>query len=572
MDTIKETILIVEDDLGLNELISERIQQTGFDTFAAFSAGEAFDWLKANNPLMMLLDYSLPDMTGKELLENLNVEGIDLPPFVVATGQGDERIAVEMMKLGAKDYILKDRNFLEMIPIVIAKTTEAVEKEQILQLTELELKESYRFNQQIIEGAQEGIVVFDSDMRFKVFNPYMEKITGIPVDEVIGKHLFDIPVFLKDSGVVDLIERALRGEVFDEIDVPFDIPMTGKSGWTSDKSAPLFNHSGEIIGVITTVHDITVRKQSEVALSESEANLSEAIFIANLGFWKYDIDSGMFTFNDQFYKLYHTTAEKEGGYLMSTSNYTKKFVHPDDMHVVADEIQKALQTNGSNYSFLVDHRIICTDGQLKYITVSIRIIKDDHGRIISMNGVNQDITERKLAEENLRISEVKFRNIFENSIVGKSITTLDGKVSVNKAFSDIIGYSLEELSNMNWREFTYKDDIEYNAKEINSLLKGEKNFSQWEKRYIHKNRSIVWVHISIVLLRDIEGNPTHFISEIYNITERKLAEQALQEKMNELLDFHRLTVGRELKMIDLKKEVNKLLEESGSEPKYYIVQ
>lgn len=572
MNTNKETILIVEDDLGLNELISERIQQAGFDTFAVYTAGEAFDWLKAHNPLMMLLDYSLPDMTGKELLENLNSEGLDLPPFVVATGQGDERIAVEMMKLGAKDYILKDRNFLEMIPIVITKTTEAVEKEQILRRTELELKESYRFNQQIIEGAQEGIVVFDSDMRYKVFNPYMEKMTGVPAAEVIGKHPLDIPVFLKDSGVIDLIERALRGEILDEVDVPFDIPMTGKSGWTSDKTAPLFNHSGEIIGVIITVHDITVRKQSEVALSESEANLSEAILIANLGFWKYDVDSDMFNFNDQFYKLYHTTAKEEGGYLMSSSNYTQKFVHPDDMHMVADEVHKALQTNDPNYSSLVDHRIICTDGQLKYITVSIRIVKDVQGRTISINGVNQDITERKQAEENLRLSEVKFRNIFENSNVGKSITTLDGKVSVNKAFSDIVGYTLEELSDMNWPEFTYRDDIEYNAKEINFLLKGEKHFSQWEKRFIHKNGSIVWVHISMVLLRDNEENPIHFITEIYNITERKLAEQALQENMKELLDFHRLTVGRELTMIELKKEVNDLLKESGHEPKYYIVQ
>jgi PAS domain-containing protein len=112
----------------------------------------------------------------------------------------------------------------------------------------------------------------------------------------------------------------------------------------------------------------------------------------------------------------------------------------------------------------------------------------------------------------------------------------------------------------------------YLLRNVSSLLKGEKHFSQWEKRFIHKNGSIVWVHISMVLLRDNEGIPIHFISEIYNITERKLAEQALQENMNELLDFHRLTVGRELTMIELKKEVNELLEKSGHEPKYCIVQ
>lgn len=268
MDSPKEIILIIEDDLGLNELINERIQQAGFETFTVFSAHQALVWLKVHTPTLILLDYSLPDMNGKEFLEHLNSETVNVPPFMVATGQGDERIAVEMMKLGAKDYVLKDSNFLEMIPIVISKVIEVIKSEKLLQRTELELKESHIFNKQIIEGAQEGIVVFDRDMRYKVFNPYMERMTGVPATKVIGKRPQDVFPFLIDSGVVAIIERALQGEFSDEIDVSFNVPITGKSGWNTNKIAPLFNHCGHITGAITTIHDITERKLAEQTLED----------------------------------------------------------------------------------------------------------------------------------------------------------------------------------------------------------------------------------------------------------------------------------------------------------------
>jgi len=117
----KETILIIEDDLGLIELISEKIQHCGYEFHAVSSAYEAFAWLKVCKPLFMLLDYSLPEMNGKEFLQHLSSEGFIIPPFLVATGQGDERIAVEMMKLGARDYIIKDSHFLDLIPVVVDK-------------------------------------------------------------------------------------------------------------------------------------------------------------------------------------------------------------------------------------------------------------------------------------------------------------------------------------------------------------------------------------------------------------------------------------------------------------------
>ena len=138
-----------------------------------------------------------------------------------------------------------------------------------------------------------------------------------------------------------------------------------------------------------------------------------------------------------------------------------------------------------------------------------------------------EFNERKQAEEALRLSEEKFRNIFENSIVGKSITALDGKMKTNNAFGQILGYSETELSMFKWQEITYRDDVEKNRQVVDLLLSGKQNSMRWEKRFVHKNGSIIWTDISTTLQKDKEGNPLYFITSINDITERKEAEIAL---------------------------------------------
>ncbi len=133
-------------------------------------------------------------------------------------------------------------------------------------------------------------------------------------------------------------------------------------------------------------------------------------------------------------------------------------------------------------------------------------------------------------EETLNESETKFRNVFENSVVGISMTTIDGKLKTNKAFCQMLGYSENELSDLNWREITHPDDIDHNEKAIASILAGEKTSARWVKRYIHKKGNIVWVDINTALQRDDEGKPTYFITAIIDISDRILTEETLQKE------------------------------------------
>jgi PAS domain S-box-containing protein len=146
---------------------------------------------------------------------------------------------------------------------------------------EEELRESSRFNQQIIANAREGIIVYDRELRYVVWNSFMEELTGLRMEEVIGKHLWDLGALYQDHGKISLseetvkgiragLERALAGETFAYVDVPMDMKESGLTGWTSARYGPFRNAQGEIIGVIATVRDITERKRLEEQLQHAQ--------------------------------------------------------------------------------------------------------------------------------------------------------------------------------------------------------------------------------------------------------------------------------------------------------------
>jgi len=199
------------------------------------------------------------------------------------------------------------------------------------------------------------------------------------------------------------------------------------------------------------------RKQVEERLHTNEAQLSNAMVIAKLGYWEYDVESDLFTFNDHFYNIFRTTAEKVGGYKMSPAKYAKQFVHPDDMAVVANEMKKAMETTDPNFSRTLEHRIIYEDGEPGYISVRFYVAKDSQGHTIKTYGANQDISKRKIMENELRDSEIRYHYLFENS--SEFLFTLDLKCNftdVNKAAEIITGYTKSELLTKNFKDYTSK--------------------------------------------------------------------------------------------------------------------
>ncbi len=138
------------------------------------------------------------------------------------------------------------------------------------------LRESSEFLKQIIASAREGIVVFDRELRYVVWNPLMEELTGLPAADVVGKFCLDLFPFLREQGIYTLFARALAGETVSSPDFRYAVSSTGRAGWVSGRYGPLRDADGRIIGVIGTVRDVTERRLAEEALRQSEEQLRQA--------------------------------------------------------------------------------------------------------------------------------------------------------------------------------------------------------------------------------------------------------------------------------------------------------
>lgn len=137
---------------------------------------------------------------------------------------------------------------------------------------------------------------------------------------------------------------------------------------------------------------------------------------------------------------------------------------------------------------------------------------------------------RQVAEKTKALQESldRFKYFFEASNVGKSITLPTGEISANKAFSEFLGYSHDELKDKKWQDLTPAEDIEKIDKILGPLLTGQKKADRFEKRYVHKNGTLLWADLSVATRHDAKRNPLYFMTTIVDITARKQAEDALR--------------------------------------------
>ena len=213
-----------------------------------------------------------------------------------------------------------------------------------------------------------------------------------------------------------------------------------------------------------------------------------------------------------------------------------KIIHPDDRSRVQNHIEKEPENAAS-----IDYRIITRNGEIRWIAHACQPIYTQEGQWLGQRVSNRDITGRKMAEESLRKSEEQLRVIFENSTVGKSITLLDGTlIKVNPAFADMLGYTISELQQFKFFQFTHPDDIPVSQECVRSLLAGERPTYRFEKRYIHKNGSIIWADVSTTLIKNTAGEPLYFVTSTLNITERKKTEEALKESEERFRGYFQL--------------------------------
>ena len=295
-----------------------------------------------------------------------------------------------------------------------------------------------------------------------------------------------------------------------------------------------------------TVRDITEQKQSEEALREIRVQLAHAMSVAQLVAWEYDVASGLFTFSEPYYALHGTTAELEGGLQMSAEVFARKFVHPDDAHVVADEIGKAVATADPAYRKQLESRIFRRNGELRYVLVYITIAKDADGKTVQIHGANQDITERKRIEAAMAQLNRQVRTILDS--VGEGILGLDlngNHTFINPAAATMLGYEVKELigapSHSTWHH-TMPDGRPYPREDCPI-------YSAFKDGLVHRvDTDVFWRKDGTSFPADYTSTPVRdeqcvlqgAVVVFRDITERTRVEKALREKENLLSDSQRL--------------------------------
>jgi PAS domain S-box-containing protein len=274
--------------------------------------------------------------------------------------------------------------------------------------------------------------------------------------------------------------------------------------------------------------DVTERKKAEEELSKTQAQLSSAVQMAHLGSWEYDAINDLFIFNDAFYELFHTTAEEVGGYTMSSAEYARRFVHPEDAHLVGEEVRKALQVDDPNFSRQLDHRIIYADGEVGYISVRFFIVKDETGSTVRTYGVNQDITERKQAEEALQVERNKLKSVIDAMSDELTIQDIEYNIIFQNEPSRI-STGGDRVGEKCYRAYEGQESICKNCPIEKAFKDGKPHTS--ERQRILPSGELSFLELTANPIRDARGRVVSCLEIGRDITERKKHEQALADEL-----------------------------------------
>jgi PAS domain S-box-containing protein len=202
-------------------------------------------------------------------------------------------------------------------------------------------------------------------------------------------------------------------------------------------------------------------------------------------------------------------------------------------HKVDLEILQIMKTKN------LEETIVLPDGRIQIIdTLKTPYLAND-GSLIGILGISRDITERKMAEQSIMESEKKFHTIFDSANVGITMTGKNGEFLIfNNAWLEMIGYSPDELLKLTFLDITYIEDMEMNQGLFAELKTGARKNLRFEKRYIRKDNTLIWVDISVSPVQIIDNQVISYISVVKDITERKMDEIELIKQKKELQNLN----------------------------------
>jgi diguanylate cyclase (GGDEF)-like protein/PAS domain S-box-containing protein len=359
-----------------------------------------------------------------------------------------------------------------------------------------------------------SVLVFDRDLRYV-----------LAAGEALQAHGYDAGK-LEGLGLADF----MSGPALDRLTTHYRAALAGErtrfEHQTADATriydidvAPIVRE-GEIIGGVAISRDITDRKATERALARSAREFRDLAEQAG----------DVVTRTDEAARYTYVSPSSEAVYgrrpeeMVGQSTF--EFMHPED-HEVHRRLRESFEAGVDED--VVERRVTRPDGSWVWVEAHCRALRDDTGRLTGVQTSARDITRRKAAEDARRIADDQFRTAFDDALIGIALVAPDGSwLRVNDALCDIVGYTRDQLMHMTFQDVTHPDDLDAELALVAEVLSGARSGYQMEKRYLRGDGDVVSAILSVSLVRDGDGAPLHFISQVQDISERVRLELELR--------------------------------------------
>jgi len=544
-------VLLIEDNTFDARLVKDmlvEVKDTQFDLKYSNQLSIGLKNLQRGEFNIILLDLNLPDSYGLETLHR-TIEHEPGLPIVIYSAIDDEETAVEAVKEGAQDYLIKgqtDSNLLtrsiryaierKRAQQELLKAREELEKRVEERTAELRraneelrieigerkrsdesLKESEELFRTLIQTAASAILCLSLEGKITEFNEEAELLYGQKREDVIGKDYFElfIPKEIRQEIAADN-KKVLKGEPtrgFENTIIRHDGSECVLS-WNVNR---ILDPLGKPVGLIAVGHDITERKRVEEALRKSEGRYRE--LVENIGDMVY-----VFNYKGDL-KFFNKAVEKQLGYSEEELK-NKKF-----------KKQLARKDLG-----IFELELVNKKGEVRFLEARERVVWDGN-RIVEIHGIGRDISERKRIEEALQESEERYRKTLEAIPDMVYELALDGTVLYsNKSSLGKLGYSMDKLGEINMTELVDKNSLDKALSEMNDLIKTKEPSLNKEHNLITSDGNLIPVESSAIILEG-KNKSTTILGIARDITDRKLAEAMLKKRAEELEILNKIIIN-----------------------------